>query len=157
MAIDVAPAKFFKMTKDTGEDLAPGLTRDYFSRVAERTQVSFVTAKGADADKSLRMAVGVQATLMDETDPYLKVGDALDSVQSEFDAAWLEVQHCVSSSAANPPRFHQRGATAGTTIPPGTSARPRPSFAKWRQRREFSHGRFRRVLDLFLALKDWTT
>jgi hypothetical protein len=52
------------------ERLDPG---KYLIRVAERTQLSLATTKGTeDADKSMRLAFGIQTTLMNETDPLYK-------------------------------------------------------------------------------------
>jgi hypothetical protein len=47
-----------------------GYQQNYFQRLLSRTQVSFATTKGAsDDDKSMRLALGLHATLWDRGDP----------------------------------------------------------------------------------------
>ena len=73
-AIDVAPYLIYAGDSVTLHDYRTSRV----TRILSRTQTSFATTKGAsDDDKSVRMAVGVHATLFDSEDPRLNNDELL--------------------------------------------------------------------------------
>ncbi len=79
IAVDFAPLFLFSGKTLTYEDYK----KSYGTRLYGRTQISLATAKGAgEGDRSLRLALGLRATLWDDGDPRLDetLVECLDSI-----------------------------------------------------------------------------